>query len=373
MNILLLLSSAAALLMIGVGLIVALLPARILDLAGSMQEVGLLASVFAISYLLAQMPVGYLADRIGAKPLLVFGYLVTAVSGIVFYLATSTEMIYVGRFIQGLGEAPIWALGPALLSQAYPRAKGRAIGIYNAAVHFGLSLGPLLGIFWFSQQSGGQPFLLFAALSIFGGMLLWRFLPRTTLATREIAQVPSVRDLLKLLSRRTPAVTLAGVVIYGAGYGICISVLPATLAVDMDFDVVSNGIYFVLFYLAISVSQLIVGPLSDRYGRQVFMAAGLLMAAVGFFSFTHFSQPLIFVPLTLASFGLGVFCVSSLAYLNECVPAALRSTVSACYYLAWGLGYFLGPLLAGQLGGGFVWVALLMSIEVGAIYAVMRD
>jgi MFS family permease len=123
-KVLIVVSLAAALLMVGVGMIVALLPQRVLDFSGSLQNVGYVASAFALSYLILQLPIGNLADRLGAKPFLVLGYALCCISGIVFFHAGTSEMIFLGRFIQGAGEAPVWALGPALLSLAYPHAKG---------------------------------------------------------------------------------------------------------------------------------------------------------------------------------------------------------------------------------------------------------
>ena len=374
MRVLLVVSIAASLLMIGVGMIVALLPDRVINLSGSMQDVGFLASAFALSYLLAQMPIGYLADRLGAKPFLVFGYMLAAVSGVVFYSASTPESIFLGRFIQGAGEAPIWALGPALLSLAYPHAKGKVIGIYNASIHIGLTIGPLLGIYLFLNNDSGAPFLLFTALCLSGGLLVLLFLPRITVAAIEVVgKVPTLAEFVGLLNNREPLITLLGVLIYGAGYGICISVLPATLAISKGFDSVSNGIYFALFYVSISIAQLIIGPLSDRHGRLIYMLFGLVLSAAGFSSFSLFTYPWIYAPLTVASIGLGVFCVSSMAFLNECVPPSLKSTISASYYLAWGLGYFLGPLLVGGFGGGYLILAALMLFEVTFIFIVMRS
>jgi hypothetical protein len=40
------------------------------------------------------------------------------------------------------------------------------------------------------------------------------------------------------------------------------------------------------------------------------------MATVGIAMFDLYTLPLIYLPLTLAGLGLGVFCVSSMAYLN---------------------------------------------------------
>lgn len=368
-------SLAASLLMIGVGMIVALLPQRVLDFSGSLQSVGHVASVFALSYLLVQLPIGNLADRLGAKPFLVLGYLLCAISGIAFFYAGSSEAIFLGRFIQGAGEAPIWALGPALLSLAYPHAKGKVIGIYNASIHTGLTVGPLLGILLFPRGDENLPFLLFAALCLSGGVTVLLFLPRAPLAASPaVSRTPRLRELAGLIAVRGPLVALTGVLLYGAGYGIFVSVLPAQLALSGGFDNVAIGVFFALFYVAISLAQLIVGPLSDRHGRHPYMIAGFAMAAVGFASFAPLPYPWTYAPLTLASFGLGVFCVSSMAYLNECVPEGLKATVSGSYYLSWGLGYFLGPIVVGQLGemaspqAGYYLLAFLIALHVGCTW-----
>ncbi len=374
MRVLLVVSIAASMLMIGVGMIVALLPERVINLSGSIRDVGFLASAFALSYLLAQMPIGYLADRLGAKPFLVFGYMLAAVSGVAFYYAGTPEAIYLGRFIQGAGEAPIWALGPALLSLAYPHAKGKVIGIYNASIHIGLTIGPLLGIYLFLSNDGGEPFLLFAALCLSGGILILFFLPRMTVAAIEVVgKAPTIAEFIGLMKSRKSVITLVGILIYGAGYGICISVLPATLALDKGFDSVTIGYYFALFYVSISIAQLIVGPLSDRHGRLIYMQSGIALSALGFSSFSLFTYPWIYAPLTVTSIGLGVFCVSSMAFLNECVPASLKSTISASYYLAWGVGYFSGPLVVGGFGGGYLFIAALMFFEATIIFVAMRS
>jgi MFS family permease len=63
------------LIMLGVGMIVAILPQRMIDLSGSPLLVGWLASAFAITFVLAQVPIGHLADKISFKKFLLFGYL----------------------------------------------------------------------------------------------------------------------------------------------------------------------------------------------------------------------------------------------------------------------------------------------------------
>ncbi|MCV6609473.1 MAG: MFS transporter [Amphritea sp.] len=366
-RLLIVISLSAALLMVGVGMIVPLLPQRIISLSGSIQSVGYLASFFALSYLLLQLPIGAMADRLGIKPFLVLGYLCCGISGVVYFLADTTDTIFWGRIIQGAGEAPIWALGPALLSLAYPNAKGKAIGIYNAAIHAGLTLGPLAGILLFPAGTSNTPFLIFAAACCFVGTVVMIFLPAPR-ANVYIATTPRVSHLIRLFYFRESLLTLAGIFLYGAAYGIFTSVLPAYLALAKGFDNLDIGVFFALFYLAISVSQLIAGPLSDRFGRNLFMIAGLVTASIGTSLFNIFPGVWTYLLLTLASFGLGIFCVASMAHLNECAPDSLKSSVSGSYYLAWGSGFLIGPILTGRFdniigqGNSYAFLALLMFV-----------
>ena len=99
------------------------------------------------------------------------------------------------------------------------------------------------------------------------------------------------------------------------------------------------------------------------------MIGGLVLAAVGLAAFSPLPQPWISAALTLAGLGLGMFCVSSLAYLNESVADTHRGTISGAYYLFWGMGYFGGPLAAGMVGDAmglnlsFYLLAGLLGVE----------
>lgn len=352
---LIVLSLAAFLTMIGVGMIVAILPQRMLALSDTLGRVSLLASLFAAAYLIAQLPAGRCADRFGTKPVIIAGYLTCGIAGIVFAQAESSNALLFGRFIQGAGEAPVWALGPAFLAAAYPQAKGWAIGTYNACFHAGLTLGPLLGLLAFPTGTGGLPFLVHATLCISAGFLVLFGLERRRqpLPQATKAQSPSWRELAGLFSARGPALALSGGSLYGAGYGLFTSILPASLAQSQGFDNQSIGLFFVLFYISISLAQLLVGPLSDRWGRQRFLSSGMGFAALGMASFVWLNGWTTYLALGLASMGMGGFWVASLAYLSDQVPDNLKGTASGSYFLAWGAGYFLIPPMIGSIADQF--------------------
>jgi MFS family permease len=334
---------AVLLMMIGVGMIVAELPQRVVSLDGSGQSVGYLASAFAFSFILLQIPIGILSDKLGFKPFLIIGYLLCSLAGLVYFLATSSGLIFSARLLQGIGEAPIWALAPALLSVKFPMNKGKVMGIYNAAVHLGLTLGPVLGIALAKALNGNEIFLVYSFCSLAGAVvisLLVEPIARKEIKTKGLLDF---QNIFKLISQWQTSITLIGITLYGTGYGIFLTTIPAFLLQEKSLRAVDIGVFFSLFYVAISLSQIITGPLSDRFGRNIFMIIGLLVAAGGITIAPFLSMPLILLTLTVASLGMGVFYLTSMGFLNEIVPNDLKGTISGAYYLFWGIGMFFGP------------------------------
>jgi len=162
-------------------------------------------------------------------------------------------------------------------------------------------------------------------------------------------------------------IALIGITLYGSGYGIFLTVIPAFLINYKDFSPTQVGLFFSLFYMAISLSQIVTGSMSDKFGRKIFMLVGLVIASLGVYTFQYFSQALIIsIVLTLASLGLGIFYISSMAFLNDNVLDSLKGTISGAYYLFWGIGMFFGPILVGKLINissslGFITYAMLLA------------
>ena len=363
------LNISAFLLMLGVGMIVALLPHRIINLSGSISSVGYLASAFALTFVLLQIPIGKFSDKIGFKSFLVGGYFFCSATGLLYYFAKSPNLIYLGRMLQGIGEVPVWALAPALMSIRYPHQKGKFIGFYNASLHCGLTTGSLLGILTNKTWQGNEAFLLFAGMSFLGGLLIALFLSSPNQEPSSKFPETTPGSVNKLMSNFTIQIIIVGIVLYGAGYGIFITTVPAFLFAVKNFNQTTVGIFFGLFYIALSLSQLITGPFSDLKGRKPAIICGLAMTTIGIGTFSALKLPWLIGMLTLAAFGLGTFCISAMAFLNECAPRSLKGTISGIFYFSWGLGYFFGPLLLGKIGEsdhwqmGFTLLAACFMIE----------
>lgn len=360
--------------MVGIGLIVALLPSRVIGLSHSMGYVGYLASAFAVPFVLFQLPVGQLGDRFGHKRFIVAGYVISCLTGFLYFKAGSVWSILAGRVLQGLGEIPVWALAPAMLSLLFVNSKGEAIGKYNASMHLGLTAGSILSIFVLSVWRGNEAFLLYAGSGLIGALIVFFFVkePTDMIAGKTEGTIGYGEVLIALKKIRRPAIH-GGIALYGAAYGVFLTVIPGLLLSEKGFSQSQVGLFFALFYIAISISQVVAGRISDRRGPNSTMYGGLLLVAAGVAPFMWFSGKTIFALLFLASFGLGMFCVSAMVLLNEAVPASMKGSISGIFYVLWGVGYFLAPPLLTRIGSAFGYhavfssAAILILVELAAL------
>ncbi|MDT8378117.1 MAG: MFS transporter [Desulfotignum sp.] len=337
--------------MFGVGMIVPLLPQKIITFTGSLKTVGYLASVFAVPFVLLQFPIGHLSDRYGIRRFLLGGYLICSASGLIYCFSHTQGMVFLGRLLQGIGEAPLWALAPALLSMLYPGAKGKVIGCYNASLHLGLTLGSGFGILMAGVWMGNEPFVLFAFSGLLGAFLIFVTVKDPRGEGHVVDAVLDTGGFKTLVAHPDTLAVFSGIILYGAGYGISLTVLPGFLIQEKGFAQVEIGGFFTLFYIGISLSQVITGPISDRHGRTKTMILGLLMIAAGLGVFPGRDGWMMYPWLFVTSFGLGVFCVSALSWLNSSVGDSLKGTISGAFYLFWGIGFFSGPAVLGAFGG----------------------
>ena len=99
----------------------------LLDLSKS--EAGALTGAYAAGTLVAALPAGLLAARIGSRPTLLWGLLLLAAACMVFGFAESYELLVAARLLQGVGGAASWAAGMAwLLSSRRPSGAARSSG-----------------------------------------------------------------------------------------------------------------------------------------------------------------------------------------------------------------------------------------------------
>jgi MFS family permease len=156
----------------------------------SLEGVGLIKAVYPVIWGAGQIVTGSLADRIGRKPLIVWGMFVQAAGHAVIGLGLAAPLLagLVGSALLGLGTAMVY---PALLAAvgdvAHPAWRATSVGVYRFWRDLGYAVGALMagvvagifGLVWAVHVAG-----ILTALS---GLLAWaqmsETLPRVRIAT----------------------------------------------------------------------------------------------------------------------------------------------------------------------------------------------
>ncbi len=126
--------------------------------------IGLALGIYGLTQALFQVPLGMLSDRLGRKPVIVFGFLFFITGSVIAALAHTITGIIIGRAFQGAGaiSASVMALAADLTRDEHRTKIMASIGVsIGIAFTAGLALGPLLnswigvpGIFWTTAALG---------------------------------------------------------------------------------------------------------------------------------------------------------------------------------------------------------------------------
>jgi ACS family glucarate transporter-like MFS transporter len=125
-------------------------------------QMGFVFSAFGWSYVLAQLPGGWLLDRFGSKMTYFFSIflwsLFTVLTGAVGFFtgATAVTALFAMRFIVGAAEAPSFPGNSRITSAWFPvHERGLASALFNSAQYFATVIfAPLMG--WLVHSYGWQ-------------------------------------------------------------------------------------------------------------------------------------------------------------------------------------------------------------------------
>jgi len=131
--------------------------------------VGMLFTVQAIAILFTTLPMGAFADRIGRKPMIVFGKIFQATSAILVIFSGSFWPLLLIMMLRGFGRGVSNPSIVAIFSGLVPGSKrGRAMGIFSIFQNIGLVIGSTLGGFFYDFYSSEIPFVACATIGFIG-------------------------------------------------------------------------------------------------------------------------------------------------------------------------------------------------------------
>src|SRR5213076_234518 len=164
--------------MIGLMLVLPLLPLYATHLHASATTIGFLTAAFPVAQLLASPVWGRVSDRYGRRPALLVGLTASTLAYVIFGFAGSLWLLFVSRFVQGLGGGTTGVAQAYVADTMAPQERAKALGWLSAATSLGVLIGPVLGSAAF-RAGESAPGLVAAALCVGNFIFAWKWLPES--------------------------------------------------------------------------------------------------------------------------------------------------------------------------------------------------
>jgi MFS family permease len=337
----------------------------------SLVELGILLALYDGAEVVLKPVFGALADRVGARPLLIGGLIGFAAASLLFVAAGDPDLLGAARFAQGVAAAAFSpAAGTLVAHVGGSTRRGGAFGGYGGAKGLGYLAGPLGGG---ALVALGGYSLLFTVLAVVAVLVaVW-----AAAHVHPAAGVPRARETLAGLARRLSrpafvrpvAVLAASTAALSAGIGF----LPVQGARAHLGPLVTGAIVSGLAAAAALV-QPWAGRALDR-GRLVSGSAttsALAVVAMGYLLAAVIHGPAGLVPAALLiGAGVGVATPLGFAALADAAPEGRMGQTMGAGEVGRELGDAGGPLLVGalsviSLGIGLAGLGAAMTITAAA-------
>lgn len=349
-------------------------------------QLGLINSLFFLTYTLAQIPAGMIGDKFSRRMTLVIGFIVFGIFTGLTGVATSFAVLMLMRAFVGIGQGAYYGPQYALSSDAIPlKHRGFGSAIINSGMAFGTSFG-LLGASFIMNNlnlNWRYSFYLFAIPTVIIAVLFYFF----------IKDKPPVEEMDAAAAQQTAAAIAEApkkglnksiiaiyVMVFCSLFGFFViqTWLPFYLQNERGIEATQTAFIASLLAWASIPGALIFSHLSDRFKKRklfifilVILALLSIVGAVYFADFNLMIASLVLYGLT-GKLALDPILVASVA--DNCTSKN-RGTIFSVYNFVGMSASIVSPYVAGflsdstgsltsafYLSGGLLIVGLIVTM-----------
>ena len=310
--------------------------------------IGILMASFSFMQFIFAPIWGMISDRIGRRPILLFGLAGSVIFYAIFAWAShldSLTWLFVSRIGAGICGATIPTTQAYIADTTTPEKRSHGMALIGMAMGFGFTFGPLLGFLALPSGEGNPgpwPGIVASMLSAVALVLAIFLLPES----KPPGVQSTARKWLDVGGLRL-ALSRKSIIVLLGGYALCIFAFvqfETTLSLllwrsdqaieqtpfDFSWRSMLLTFAFVGFVLAI-VQGAIIRPLTKRLSDFVLLQTGLWLEVVGFgiliAAINNVSETGLFVGLTVISSGFAFIQPSLHALVSVWSPADQQGSV----------------------------------------------
>jgi MFS family permease len=328
-------------------------------------------AIYAFGVIAGLILFGNLSDRLGRKPLLFLGLVLSAASALLFLLAGSLAPIYVGRIVSGFSAGIFTGTATAYVIDLAPAGRRLASFVAVFANLGGLGAGTLLSglLAQWAPDALRTPFAVDLGLVVVAtaGLLL---APETVqrgplrFQLQRLGVPPEVRSVFV----RAALAGFAGFAVSGV-FG---SIAPEFLGLGLHnhSPALAGLLVFALFVMSVAGQVLVL-----RLRNALAAGCGLLVAGVALLAISLATDSLaaLFASAAVGGLGQGVVVSAGLAAVADRAPAERRGETASSFFVVLYLGLSVPVIAAGvaihytslrSAGIGFCAAAGVLSLGV---------
>jgi sugar phosphate permease len=362
-------------------------PTMMKQLSINPAQFGLVLSAFSLGYACMQMPGGVLADRFGAKRLLIIAPIVWSIFTGLTGLATTLTALVAVRVCFGLVEGSSNSAYYKIVGDNFTtKERAGANAVWLSALALGPALVAPIASTLLSSVGWQNMFLWFTIPGFLVAALVYFVIP-------DQRNVPVVKDAPDegrdipwrvLLARPSSWLLFFDYLLFNIGYWGYLGWMPSYLSIDRHLDVKALGVAASIPYLAGFLGLVIFGRLGSgglyKYRPQM-VAVGYLLAA--------FSLYCTFSAETLAGSLVGLSFAALFLYggfapwaslVVDCAPLRARAAFAGLISTGGQIGGLLAPVAVGYVvhashsfTGGFICMMIGLCASAACFFALGRN
>lgn len=344
-----------------------------------MTQAGIILATNSVAGMIGSTIGGALADRFGRRGIILFGLVVSALSGLTLGFVNKFYMFYGLSVFVGLMGSAAHPAHQAMIADLLPAEKrAEGFGMMRVISNFAWIIGPTIGGF-LAAYNFLYLFLSDALISTVTALLVFRLLPETKPQPKEKTEHESLWETLSGYRHALADFPFLAFILASILMILCYQQMYSSLSVYLrDVHHVDPQIYGLIMSssaITVVLFQFSVTRIIKKRPPFLMMAAATFFYMIGFTMYGFVATvPLFIVAMVVITIGEMIGMPTSNVLAASFAPEEMRARYMAVFGLTWTVPSMIGPWAAGLVmdnyDPNYVWYigGVLCVVAIMAFY-----
>jgi multidrug resistance protein len=353
---------------LGFGAMIPSLPLYAQSFGVPASAVGMAVAVYGLARFFTAVPSGQLSDRLGRRPTLAIGGIISAIGNLWCAVAGSFPEFIIARFVAGAGAGLIVTTGQIVLADiTTPERRGRMLSLYQGTFIFAVGIGPFPGGLLAEHYGLAAPFWAYGVAALLATAVAWFAVSETrdmgkNSGTQAMGPKLSFIDQTRLLTSKMGFALISVIVFMGAivRTGGLFTVIPILAKDRLDLSVAAIGFALMLGSVSGLIAAYPLGWMTDRFGRKAVIVPATVISGSSMLLYCFAPSYAWFIVASIV-WGVAISALGTApaAYAADSAPPGMNAAAMSTFRMIADAGYVAGPLLLGLIVDLFGAVAAL--------------